>query len=241
MKLSGQAILVLWAWTALLISAHQVSPQPHPSNARLASSFQPPAGDSLYLISAAIRIFTYQIRATLDLAAVTSAVPVSNFCLLLSLIAPNLNLDCQRFGAKLPSCVAWSSPLPSHSLCTPYVSVSVFTAQRDEGKKGPHSSGLIRFEIKGKTSTGINSAGSARKGLILKVLLSASWRVCISSTVRDFILQIKILKPTNHFNESRETPSATLVRKLPVMKERTLEIRGHQRVFYLSLYFLQKE
>lgn len=136
----------------------------------------------------------------------TSAVPIPNFCLLLSLIAPNLNLDRQHFEAKLLR-VARSAPVTQslHSLCQ-----RVLTARRDEGKKGPQSSGLIRFEIKGKTSTGINSARSGRKGLILKVLLTASWRVCICSTVRDFILQIKVLKPTNHFNKNRETPPATL-------------------------------
>lgn len=174
-----------------------------------------PAGDSLYSISTATRVFIYQITATLDLAAVTSAVPIPSLRLQLSLTAPNINLDYQHFGAKLPSCVAWSPPV-TRSLHT-LQKCKLLTDQSDEGGNEPRSSGLIRFEIMGKASTGINSTGSGRKGL-----LSASWRICIFPLMRDLTSQIKALKPTNHFNGNCETPPATLVRKLPVMKTHSI-------------------
>lgn len=60
---------------------------------------------------------------------------------------------------------------PSHRLGTPYVNISALTVQRDEGKKGPQSSGLIRRLLKSRVKLPL---ASGRKGLILKVLLSAS-------------------------------------------------------------------
>lgn len=193
--------------------ALRVSPQPHPSNASLLTSSLQLV--THYLISAAIKTFHLPNQSNPWSCCLDLHCAYSQLLLIPSTHCTKSKLKTVSTAGQSSHHVWYKAHPPPQCLQTLWMVISILTAQR---MKGPQSSGLIRFEIQGKTSTGINTAGWSRKALILKVMLRATWSVCIFSMVRDSILQIEILKPTNHFNKSCETPPATLIRKLPVTK-----------------------
>lgn len=192
--------------------ALQVSPQPHPSKVSLLPS-------SLQVVT------QYLISAASGYSSARSQQPWSPCHDLHSAHSPLLlvtpthystsKLETVSASGQSPHHVWHQAHPPSQCLQTLWKAISILIAQ---SMKGPWPSGLIRFEIQGKTSTGINREGWSSKGLILKVILNATWRVCIFSMAMDSILQMKVLKATNHFN-NYESPPATLIRKLPATKD----------------------
>lgn len=180
--------------------ALHVSPQQHP----LMSRFLLPAsaGDSV-LNQCSHQDVHLPNQSNLALTAMTFTVPISYFQLLL------YSHPLHYFQIKTVSTSGQSSHHvwheahpPSQCLQTLWKVMSILTAQGWKNHS-PQAQLVLKCRVK-------LPLASTVLGLVLKVMLNATWRVCIFSMVRDSIMQLEVLKPTNHFNKNCEISSRNI-------------------------------